>query len=155
MRRVSVKKLLGIVAVAAGLSLGSADQAKAAGPFYIYFADYCDCIQLTRASLAGHNWFFGTWDWECTGNVSNTLIHGVIHDGEAALGAQPIDSNGNPAGFSVTMALESAQLGSDHAHITATFDGVTNTLVAEEADYFLRKQPACPGPPNTKPRMFP
>ena len=62
-----MKKLFGIVAVAAGLSLGTADQAKAAGPFYISFAEYCDCITVTRASLAGHNWFFGTWDWECTG----------------------------------------------------------------------------------------
>jgi hypothetical protein len=46
-------------------------------------------------------------------------------------------------------------VGSDHAHITATFDGVTNTLIADEADYFLRLSPACPGPPNSKPRMFP
>ena len=151
-----MRKLLGIVAVAASLSLGTVDQAKAAGPFYIYFADYCDCIALTRATLAGHNWFFGTWDWECTGNVSNTLIHGLVtEDGEAVLGTQPVDSSGDPAGFSVTIALESANLGSNHAHITATFDGVSNTLVAEEADYFLRKQPACPGPQPNKPRMFP
>lgn len=151
-----MKKLLGIVAVAASLSLGTADQAKAAGPFYIYFADYCDCIAVTRAALAGHNWFFGTWDWQCTGNTSSTLIHGVAtHDNEAVLGTQPVDSSGNPAGFSVTIALASAQTGSNHAHITATFDGVTNTLIADEADYFLRTQPACPGPNPNKPPMFP
>ena len=151
-----MRKLFSIAAVAACLSLVGAADVKAAGPFYIYFSDFCDCISLTRAPLVGHNWFFGTWDWECTGGASSTLIHGLVtDDGEAILGTQPIDSSGDGGGFSVTMALESAQTGSDHAHITATFDGVTNILIADEADYFLRTHPPCPGPPNSKPRMFP
>jgi hypothetical protein len=50
--------------------------------------------------------------------------------------------------------LESAVQGSDHAHVTATFDGTTNVLIAEEADYFLRTNPnGCNN--TTKPRMFP
>jgi hypothetical protein len=151
-----VKKLFGMVALAACLSLVGVDDAKAQqGPYYIYFTDYCDCIELRRGNLAGHSWYFGTWDWECSGGASSTLVHGIVHDGELTLGTQPIDSSGDAAGFSVTMAFESNQVGSDHAHITATFDGVTNTLIADEADYFLRLSPACPGPPNSKPRMFP
>lgn len=149
-----MKKLFGIVALAACLSVIGAGEAKAAGPFYVYFTDYCDCITLTRASMVGHSWFFGTWDWECTGGASSTLIHGEAM-GDAFLGTQPIDSTGAPAGFSATINLENPAPGSGHAHVTATFDGVTNVLIADEADYFMRTSPPCPGPPNTKPRMFP
>jgi len=150
-----VKKLFGMAALAASLSLVGAGEAKAAGPFYLYFADYCDCITLYRGALAEHNWFVGSWDWECLG-TSNTLIHGLATD-EAILGTRPVDSNGNPATFSATIVLESSQPGSNHAHITATADGLTNVLIADEADYFLRKSPPCPATPNPsgKPRMFP
>ena len=149
-----MKKLFGIAAVAACLSLAGTSEAKAAGPFYVYFADFCDCITIQRGSLAGHQWVFGTWDWECTGGVSSTLIHGE-EQADLTMGTQPIDSTGAPAGFSATINLESGALGSGHAHVAATFDGVTNVLIADEADYFLRTSPPCPGPPNTKPRMFP
>jgi hypothetical protein len=154
LRRVSVNKFFGIAALAACLSVAGADEATAAGPYYIHFVDYCDCITVQRGALAGHKWFVGTWDWECTGGESSTLIHGIVtHDGEGILGTQPVDSNGDPAGFSATFHLESAGLGSDHAHVTATFDGTTNVLVAEEADYFIRTNPnGCNN--TTKPRMF-
>src|SRR5262245_23700076 len=154
LRRVTVKRIFGITALAACLSLLGAGQAKAAGPFYVYFADYCDCITLTRVAAAEQNWYYGTWDWECSGGVSSTLINGIIENGKAFLGTQPLDANGVPAGFSVMIALEKAGLGSDHADVTA-FDGLTETVIAQEADYYLRTQPPCPGPPNTKPRMFP
>ena len=150
-----MKKLFGMVALAACLSLVGASDAKAAGPFYIYFTDYCDCITLTRAGLVGHTWFFGTWDWECTGGASSTLIHGEASAGQSFLGTHPIDSTGAPAGFSVSINLDRANPGAGHAHATATFDGTTNVEIAEEADYFFRTSPACPGPPNNKPRMIP
>ena len=70
-----MKKLFGMVALAACLSLVGVDDAKAQqGPYYIYFTDYCDCITLTRGNLVGHSWYFGTWDWECSGGVSSTRV---------------------------------------------------------------------------------
>lgn len=150
-----MRKLVGIAAVAACLSLVGTSEAKAAGPYYVYFKEYCDCMTLYRGVLDGHQWYFGTWDWECTGGVSSTLIHGAVHEGELVLGTHPIDSTGAPAGLSVTIGLESTQIGSSHSHGTATSDGVTNFEILDEADYYLRLSPPCPGPPNTKPRIIP
>lgn len=151
-----MKKLFGIAALAACLSVVGAGEAKAAGPYYIYFADYCDCITLTKAPQVGHKWLYGTWDWECLG-TSSTLIHGEASGGQSFLGTQPIDSTGAPAGFSVSINLDRSNPGSGHAHGTATFDGTTDVLVLDEADYFFRTSPPCPTTPNPsgKPRMFP
>lgn len=147
-----MKKLFGIAAIAACLSMVGVNEAKAGGPYYLHFKDYCDCLTLRTGNLAGHTWIFGTWDWQCDGSAGS-FVHG-LKTPEFIMGTQPVDSSGVPAGFSATIALEGTGQGSNHAHITATFDGVTNTLVADEADYFLRLQPAC-GTPNGMPPLFP
>jgi len=62
-----VKKLFGVVAIAAYMFLGVANEAKAAGPFVVTFPSFCDCVTLYTASLGGHGWIYGTWDWTCAG----------------------------------------------------------------------------------------
>jgi hypothetical protein len=145
-----MRKLVGSAALAACLSLFGAE-AMAGGPFYLRFKDYCDCLTLFSDSQAAHSWMFGTWDWKCDGSAQ-TLIHGT--KAPLQFGSQPINADGTPSGFSATMVLEGTGLGSDHADITATFDGVTNVLIAQEADYFLRVSPPC-GASNGKPPLFP
>jgi hypothetical protein len=147
-----MKKLVGIAAVAVCLSMVGVSEAKAGGPYYLHFKDYCDCLTLRTGNLAGHAWVFGTWDWQCDGSAGS-LVHGLKVP-EFVMGTQPVDSSGAPAGFSATIALEGSGQGSNHAHITATFDGVTSVLIADEADYYLRLGPPCPIP-NGKPPLFP
>jgi hypothetical protein len=130
-------------------------EAKAGGPYYVYFADYCDCITINTGVLGehGNNWVFGTWDWKCDGSA-NTLVHGAKVP-KFIFGTRPVDASGTPADFDVSFALEGTGQGSGHGDITATFDGVTNVLIAEEVDYFLRKAPPCPGVSNGNPPIFP
>ena len=146
-----MKRFIGIAALAACLSLVDIPEVQAGGPLYLHFKDYCDCATLYTGALAEHAWIFGTWDWKCDGSA-NTLIHG-LRGPNVILGTQPVDANGAPAGFSATIVLEGSGLGSDHAHITATFDGITNVLVADEADYYLKVTTPCPH--NGKPPLFP
>ena len=145
-----MKKLVGIAAVAACLSMVGVEDAKASGPYWLSFKDYCDCLEIRTNVIEDDVWVVGTWDWTCDGTAVS-LIHG-IKDPLWKLGTQPVDANGNPAGFSATIKLEGVGGFSNHAHVTATFDGVTNVLIADEADYFLRKQP-CGN--NGKPPLFP
>jgi len=148
-----MKKLVGIAALTACVSLVEVTETKAGGPYYLHFKDYCDCLTLYTGSLAGHAWIFGTWDWKCDGSA-NTLVHG-LKGPQIILGTQPVDASGAPAGFSTTIVLEGSGLGSDHAHVTATFDGITNVLVADEADYYLKVNLVCPLPPHGRPPLFP
>lgn len=150
-----MKKLVGIAAVAACLSFVGVPEAKAGGPYYLYFADYCDCITINTEVAGHHNtvWISGIWDWKCDGSA-NTVVHGTKAP-NWTLGTRPVDAAGVPADFSVTINLEGTGQGSDHAEIFATSDGITLIEVAEEADYFLRKNPPCPGVPNGNPPMFP
>lgn len=146
-----MRKLIGIAALAACLSLVGAGEAKAAGPFNITFENFCDCITFRTAMAGGTAWMYGTWDWECTGN-SFTLIHGLWFD--RVMGTHPIDSTGMPAGFSITLDLQANGV-MGHADIAQTFDGVNNILVANDTDY-VRAAGACPGQPvnNGKPPLI-
>src|SRR5262245_39563777 len=99
-----MKRLVGIAALAAGLSLVEATQVKAGGPYYLHFKDSCDCLTLYTSPLAGHTWIFGTWDWKCDGSA-NTLVHG-LKGPPMIIGTQPVDASGSPAGFSTTIVLE-------------------------------------------------
>ena len=145
-----MKKLVGIAAVAACLSMVGVEDAKASGPYYLSFKDYCDCLVLRTDVDESHVWIVGTWDWKCDG-TSLSLVHGIKNP-QWTLGTQPVEENGRPAGFSATLALEGTSGFSDHADVTATFDGLTNVPIAEEADYFMRKTP-CGN--NGKPPLFP
>lgn len=69
-----MKKLNGVMAVAACLLLGRVDEAKAA-PYCLDFTNFCDCVTVnplkTFVGSSSFRLLFATWDAACS--LSSTL----------------------------------------------------------------------------------
>ena len=145
-----MKKLFGVLAVVAALSLGAVDQASAAGPFMITFPGFCDCITIRTDVLGGNTWVHGSWDWVCAG--VNTPVMGGLNKGDGFdVGTAPFIPS--PGGFSAEFKFNGL---TGLVDLAASTVGSDLFLFVDDTPWVIAAG-TCPGHPinSGKPRLVP
>lgn len=136
-----MKKLIGVVVIAACMSIVGVGEAKAGGPFMITFPDFCDVICIWTHSEIGRTWITGLWDWTCSGTL-DTTVSGLT-DG-FSFGTHPTVPF--DAGFSATFKMSSGLF-----DFGGTFDGPTFTPLQDDKPYVIVAGCNPPPPDPIKP----
>lgn len=140
-----MKKLFGVVAIAACLSFVGIDEAKAGGPFCVTYAGFCDQVTIRTEAAAGRTWIVGNWDYTCAGpGVNDTQVSGV-NDG--------FTFGGSADDFAV-QCQHKIHAGASLLDFICTFDGVAVGFFIDNNGASVAGG-ACPGhPANPAPRLL-